>query len=144
LRGGIRDRFFDVGGPRASCSPWFTRIQEITGRRFRAAIFRANDFSVRHRLGKPWDNQPTPSEELQEGEDVRLRHCRPVDLFRAIVAGATWVSDQSVYKVQGSRARTVSRPFTRQELRTLRRNMWRLAICATTRPYCLGGMCGGF
>jgi hypothetical protein len=147
---GIRDRFFDVGGHSLLAVRLVTRIQEITGRQIPvSAIFRAPTIQAfAPLLRETLDNQPDPVlMKLQEGDGIVpfFAIAAPgVDTFGLSLLARHMGSDQSVYKVQGHAPVLWSRPFTRQELRTLAQEyVAALRSVQPHGPYCLGGMCGG-
>ena len=147
---GIRDSFFDVGGHSLMAARLVAHIHEITGKQIPvSAIFRAPTIEAFAPLLRE-DIVPQSDPllmKLQEGDDrfAFFAIAAPgVDTFGWALLARHLGRDQSVYKVQGSGAPVLDRPFTKQELQTLAQEyIAALRSVQPNGPYCLGGMCEG-
>ncbi len=147
---GIRDSFFDVGGHSLMAARLVAHIHEITGKQIPvSAIFRAPTIEAFAPLLRE-DIVPQSDPllmRLQEGDDrfAFFAIAAPgVDTFGWASLARHLGRDQSVYKVQGSGAPVLDRPFTKQELQTLAQEyIAALRSVQPNGPYCLGGMCEG-
>ncbi|HWO37728.1 MAG TPA: condensation domain-containing protein, partial [Candidatus Acidoferrum sp.] len=147
---GIRDNFFDVGGHSLLAARLTTQIQNVTGRTipvssiFRAPTIEALACLLRdHAVSEP---DPVLMHLGQGGSGIPFFAVSApgVDSLGYALLARYLGEHQSMYKLQGPGPGVWSRPFEREELRTLAEQyVSAMRTVQPQGPYCLGGMCDG-